>query len=630
MSGNEGPVATADTSAFPAVLNASRIAAIFENVDLPTLTVVVNKALSANLPTHINLGFGEHVSEHTSQRIALTQHGADIVVGGQTYVVMRAAGSAIADYIINSRQSRPPQDPILYFSLEYSDGFIEADGSLDRGTTQAIGHYESQGNGLWRTRATVIEEIVGDTDAQVSFGAYGIKASQALPYPDESYLAVQVNNTGQREVNTSGIISRVSSAGDTNLDRFSLASGVYEIDVFMQINRNATVDRSYTIAPYRVSGTTGFLAQHHNIGPVRKEATTGPTTESIQTTFTVHVSEPSTIEMRARRTTPVKTSAPAEVRAKDTTAGGGWFTIKRLGAVSSETFLSSPALSRHPVQGVFFQYTNTGIAPAFSAEYRDDVGWHNYGSWVHASIPTNQPPGGGTLYSATTLAVWENSAWVVRTAVIEQASINYGVQYSATNTATTGSTTYNSSIHNYVRFRQSNGYWGPWISLAGRPTAATQLWQREANYDSILRTAAHFDLNDWNEIGFSVENKGAANPPQPHRRQMVWLNTNLISSVPAYNASVGTIDSVNGVENYALIRLSVGGPNRIQAVSVGGDGHRSQPTGTWSPYDGIDMSLYFYRGLSDTDATSRAVRGIQTMERVGDYANPVILTLWGR
>ena len=236
------------------------------------------------------------------------------------------------------------------------------------------------------------------------------------------------------------------------------------------------------------------------------------------------------------------------------------------------------------------------------------------------------------MYRATTLAVWENGAWSVRTAVIEEATNNYGIQYSATNTATSGATVYDANTHNYVRFRQSNGYWGPWIALGGTSLGGTptQLWSREHDFDEILRTVAHFDLNDWNQIGFSVLNKGAANPPQDHRLQRVWLDTDLIHNVPAYNASVGSTDETNGVPNFSLIRLSVGGPNRVASVGVGGDGHRGQPSGTWSPWDGLDMTLHFYRGLSDSDATSRAVRGIRTMERVGSYTNPVILTLWGR
>ena len=628
LSGNDGPVATADTSAFPAVLNAARIAAIYENVHIGILTVVVNKALSADAPTHLNVAYGEHAPEHTSQRVAVTQHGADIQVGGQTYRVMRAGGGFLGQYIQNSLISQPPHAPLVWFSLEYPDGFIEADGSLDRGTQQVAGHYEHQGNGVWRTRSSIIADAIRATDPQASYAAYRIKGLQSLPYPDETLLTLIMLSAERVEVNTSGIISQVASAGDNNLDRISLAAGVYELDVFMNLNRNAGDDRSYTIDVRKVSGTPATLATRISIGPVRQAAYNGLTVQPIQTNLTFSLTEAATIEIRARRTTPARSGV---TRAKDTTAGGSWFTIKRLGSVASETFLNSPALARHPVQGVFFQYTNTGIAPAFSAEYRDDIGWHNFGDWVQSQIPANQPPGGGTLYSATTLAVWENGAWSVRTAVIEEASIAYGVQYSATNTATTGSSVYNAAVHRYVRFRQSNGYWGPWIALDGASSAApTQLWQRENDFDEILRTAAHFSLDDWTQIGFSILNKGAATPPQDHRLQRVWLDTDLISVVPAYNASVGTVDGALGVPNFALIRLSIGGPNRVASVNVGGDGHRGEPSGTWSPWDGIDMTLHFYRGLSDDDATSREVRGIRTMERVGGYTNPVIFTIWGR
>ena len=179
LSGNDGPVATADTSALPAVLNATRIAAIFENQHAPFLTVVVNKALSADAPTHLNIAYGDHAPEHTSQRIALTQHGADIVVGGQTYRVMRAGGGALTSYFDNSRASRPPHDPTVWFSLEYPDGFIEADGSLDTGTTEGIGHYECTAPGVWEryfTRRAATDHEV-DQPMPVLLGGLAVAGS---------------------------------------------------------------------------------------------------------------------------------------------------------------------------------------------------------------------------------------------------------------------------------------------------------------------------------------------------------------------------------------------------------------------------------------------------------------------
>ena len=629
FSGDGGPVATADTSAFPAVLNAARMAGIFENRSEGFFTVAVNKAIDTDAPTHINIGYPNSAGEaRTGIRVALTQAGADVVASGQTYRMMRSSGNLLWSYF--DAAHREGRTPTLYWSLEYPDGFLKADGTLDTGTNQAIGHYESEGNGAWRSRNSIIAAAIRATDPQASYAAYRIKGAQSLPYPDETLLTLIMLNAEKVEVNTSGIISQVASAGDNNLDRISLAAGVYDLDIIMNINRNAGDDRAYTFDVRKVSGTLATLATRISVGPARQAAYNGLTVQPIQTTLTFNLTEAATIEIRARRTTPARTGV---ARAKDTTAGGSWFVIKRLGSVASETFLNSPALARHPVQGVFFQYTNTGHAPAFSAEYRDDIGWHNFGDWLQSQIPLTQPPGGGTLYRATTLAVWENGAWSVRTAVIGVVQRAYGIQYAATNTATTGATDYVAGTHNFVRFRQSNGYWGPWIALSGVSSLAgtpTQLWSRENDFDEILRTAAHFDLNDWSQIGFSVLNKGAATPPQDHRLQRVWLDTDLISSVPAYNASVGTVDGALGVPNFSLIRLSMGGPNRVASVSVGGDGHRGEPSGTWSPWDGIDMTMHFYRGLSDDDAASRAVRGIRTMERVGSYTNPVILTLWGR
>ena len=160
FSGNDGPVATADTSAFPGIFNAARIAGIFENIHGTFFTVAVNKALSTDAPTHINIGFTNPGHTPTTPiRAPLTQHGADVVIGGQTYRMMRSTGVVFTDYF--SSHNRNGTRPTIYFALEYPDGYIEADGSLDRGTIQQPGHYEHVALGTWKSRATAIAETIG-------------------------------------------------------------------------------------------------------------------------------------------------------------------------------------------------------------------------------------------------------------------------------------------------------------------------------------------------------------------------------------------------------------------------------------------------------------------------------------
>ena len=157
FSGEGGSVATADTSAFPAVLNAARIAGIYENRDELFFTVAVNKAISSDAPTHINIGYvNAGHAPSTSDRAALTQHGADVTIGGQTYRLMRTAGRLLTAYYDNA--IRDGGTPTLFFSLEYPDGYIEADGSLDRGTTETAGDYRSLGSGKWEPRVVILGE----------------------------------------------------------------------------------------------------------------------------------------------------------------------------------------------------------------------------------------------------------------------------------------------------------------------------------------------------------------------------------------------------------------------------------------------------------------------------------------
>ena len=157
FSSDSGPVATADTSAFPAVLNAARIAAIFEDEgDETFFTVAVNKAIDTDAPTHLSVDYGLLAPpEHTSHRIALTQH-SEVTVGGQTYRMMRTPGALLVIYLNNMLNSSPPQDPTFYFSLEYPDGFLKADGTLDTGTTVPAGDYKSLGSGKWMPKITVL------------------------------------------------------------------------------------------------------------------------------------------------------------------------------------------------------------------------------------------------------------------------------------------------------------------------------------------------------------------------------------------------------------------------------------------------------------------------------------------
>ena len=168
FSSDGGPVATADTSAFPAVLNAARIAGIFENKDELFFTVAVNKAIDTDAPTHINIGYpNAGHAPATGDRAALTQHGADVVIGGQTYRMMRSSGRLLTEYFDTSADHA--RTPTIYFSLEYPDGFIEADGSLDRGTDQPVGEYVSRGSGVWLPRGSAVDEILFHNDPAREF-----------------------------------------------------------------------------------------------------------------------------------------------------------------------------------------------------------------------------------------------------------------------------------------------------------------------------------------------------------------------------------------------------------------------------------------------------------------------------
>ena len=163
FSGDGGAAATADTSAFPGVLNAARIAGIFERQGDAFFTVAVNKAINAAAPTHINISYrADLVDPQHESRYALAQHGADVVIGGQTYRLMRTAGTPGLYNFLQSRLGHG-ESPTLYFAVEYPAGYLKVDGTLDRGTTQPVGEYESLGAGRWRSRGeSIIARLVAE------------------------------------------------------------------------------------------------------------------------------------------------------------------------------------------------------------------------------------------------------------------------------------------------------------------------------------------------------------------------------------------------------------------------------------------------------------------------------------
>ena len=94
--------------------------------------------------------------------VALAQAGADVVVGGQTYRLMRSSGNLLTSYYDDA--VRETRTPTLFWSLEYPDGFLEADGSLDRGTDQPEGEYVSRGSGVWLPRGSAVDEVLYHND----------------------------------------------------------------------------------------------------------------------------------------------------------------------------------------------------------------------------------------------------------------------------------------------------------------------------------------------------------------------------------------------------------------------------------------------------------------------------------
>ena len=141
-----GPVATLDPSGFPPVLNAQRVAGIWQD-DLGLsqdiyFAVAAAGALSAVTPTHI------HISVFYDVRAAVEQVGNTVDVGGTDYRIMRTTGESLRGQLGTIFDNAID----LSFSVEYATGYITGAGAIDTGVLRSVGEYESLGAGEWVRR----------------------------------------------------------------------------------------------------------------------------------------------------------------------------------------------------------------------------------------------------------------------------------------------------------------------------------------------------------------------------------------------------------------------------------------------------------------------------------------------
>lgn len=164
FSAHGGPVATADPSGLPAVMNAARIAGVWQHDatdSFVTFAVASAGDLAAAAPTHVHIASGG-----VDQRIVLGQQGALVSIGGIDYRIMRTTGFALARFLSGVDDNAN----LLRFSMEFPSGYLVGDGTIDDGIEHTVGEYESIGGGQWRSRgsgiiARLVAELADANDA---------------------------------------------------------------------------------------------------------------------------------------------------------------------------------------------------------------------------------------------------------------------------------------------------------------------------------------------------------------------------------------------------------------------------------------------------------------------------------
>ena len=145
-----GPPATGDSSGYPAVMHASRIAAIWETHGTAGTSMQFRIAVAGSIGTPTRIHVSGHGFDH---RFALTQEKV-ATVGSVAYRFMVTESSAAARNLLRHLLGRNEH---LDFSLSYgAGGFLLGAGTLDDGVDLDAGHYDSFGSGVWRPHFTPI------------------------------------------------------------------------------------------------------------------------------------------------------------------------------------------------------------------------------------------------------------------------------------------------------------------------------------------------------------------------------------------------------------------------------------------------------------------------------------------
>ena len=213
-----GPEATSDTSGFPAIMNAQRVAGIWQDdtgfSQNLVLAVAVAGSLSSVVPTHL------HVTGFNDIRAPLEQVGSAVNVGGTAYRIMRTTGFNLRgqlDTLLNNGDN-------LTFSLQYPAGYITATGTIDNGVDHAVGQYVSLGSGQWlgvflpRPPQVLLAAVNGEANAGV--------ATLTLPanYTDWRKLSGEAwdgnnNDITPININTALLAAQTASTQDFILTR---------------------------------------------------------------------------------------------------------------------------------------------------------------------------------------------------------------------------------------------------------------------------------------------------------------------------------------------------------------------------------------------------------------------------
>lgn len=273
-----GPTAATNQASYPAIMNAARVAGIWQpltnhgGIVQRLRRIYVAVLGSIGTPTHM------HISGFDDRRFdleAVTSNGTPVTInlGGNVHRVLQTTVEVYAMLATVTENGNP-----LTFSLEYGTGFLAADGTIDTGgADHAIGHYEAITGGQWRTRSDSIISLLVAELANASDADKYTLVSALYPDPEILYTDASARVFSRESWTVIELNRDLTAADDDKIMRIRFWNSEADNEVFARVSRiraitaqdrtNSNIVQRPVVIPFS-SGDTDSLSAQQIVSPL--------------------------------------------------------------------------------------------------------------------------------------------------------------------------------------------------------------------------------------------------------------------------------------------------------------------------------------------------------------------------